>query len=176
MELQAPQSVQINFNNKIITLHNVTIVKNPKIITIDASQYSNFLKGSPVKLNNAVPTSTASATLKIQMPTSTVAQKTVPFSHKPASSLVFNQTPITQLPKLGSQVLRTIPSSMITQFKTSPGSISSNLIRSPIKLQTISVNNQKPAVLITPPKPSTSKVNTPVQVKFKGQIKTPVLL
>lgn len=66
MEIQQPQSVQINFNNKIITLHNVTIVKNPKIITIDATQYSNFLKGSPVKLGNgAAPTTTP---IKIEMP------------------------------------------------------------------------------------------------------------
>lgn len=65
MEIQPPQSVQINFNNKIITLHNVTIVKNPKIITIDATQYTNFLKASPVKLANGTTNTTP---IKLQMP------------------------------------------------------------------------------------------------------------
>lgn len=47
MEVQLPQqSVQINLNNKIITLHNVTIVKNPRIVKVDAAQYSNLLKGA----------------------------------------------------------------------------------------------------------------------------------
>jgi hypothetical protein len=163
MELQTPQSVQINFNNKIITLHNVTIVKNPKIITIDASQYSNFLKGSPVKLNNAVSANIASASnlRKDQIATLDPTQKTVHFSQKPTSSIVYNQTPITQLPKLGSQLLRTFPVS-----------ISSNLIRNPMKLQTISVNKQTAAVIQTrtQPKPSTSNEND-LQVQFKGQIK-----
>ena len=45
-------SVQINFNNKIITLHNVTIVKNPKIISINARQYEDFIKATTNKFNS----------------------------------------------------------------------------------------------------------------------------
>lgn len=46
-------SVQINFNNKIITLHNVTIVKNPKIISINARQYEDFIKATTNKFNSS---------------------------------------------------------------------------------------------------------------------------
>jgi hypothetical protein len=171
MEVQAPQSVQINFNNKIITLHNVTIVKNPKIITIDASQYTNFLKGSPMKLNNVA---TTAPSIKLQMPTlipankAPVGQQTL--SQKLVSStVVLNHHPVLT-PKLSSQVIRTIPKNIVAQLKTTPVSISSSsVIRSPVKLQTIAVKQHKPTtVIISPPKLSTPNLINPIKVQLKG--------
>lgn len=169
MEVQAPQSVQINFNNKIITLHNVTIVKNPKIITIDASQYSNFLKGSPVKLNNAA----SATTPPVKIPINQLALQALTLNQKPLNnSFVLNPIPaVKQAPNFGTQVIRTIPKNLITQFKRTPVSISSpTVIRSPINLQTLAVKQQKPTttVIISPTKVSTPNVNNPIKVQLKG--------
>lgn len=175
MEVQSPQSVQINFNNKIITLHNVTIVKNPKIITIDATQYSNFLKGSPVKLSNGT---TATAPVKLQMPTLVPMNKVhaslhnVPFK---LTSTPLNQTPvITQVPNLApSQVIRTIqPKSGVLQIKPPSNFVpSSTAANSPMKIQAFPLKHQ-PTVIISPPKTSNL---TPVKVQVKQPAPTLVI-
>ncbi|CRK96836.1 CLUMA_CG009879, isoform A [Clunio marinus] len=161
MEVQSPQSVQINFNNKIITLHNVTIVKNPKIITIDASAYSNFLKGSPVKLGNGIPvtTTTAISPLKLSMPT-LVPLKPSSESPQLVTSRVAcsfpNSTLVKQLPKFTTaQVIKTI------QTKNS---ITTNPPITPVKLQQIPVKTQ-PTVIISPPKKIVSNSPSPVKVE-----------
>lgn len=141
MEVQSPQSVQINFKNKIITLHNVTIVKNPKIITIDAKHYSNLLKGSPNgKLNG-----TTTTPIKIQMP-SLVPMKTQTIAFK-----VNQQTPvIKEVPKLSStKFITTIQSPKngavpLKQTTVVP-------LSSPMKLHTFPLKHQ-PTVIISPPK------------------------
>lgn len=174
MEVQSPQSVQINFNNKIITLHNVTIVKNPKIITIDATQYSNFLKGSPVKLNNATNSTTPG---KFQLPpltpvkstqllTGNISLKTSP-TFKP---FVLNQTSgVTQVPKLTSptQVIQTFQQKNgVFHLKSSPNVITSVTNTDPIKLQSfLKQQPQQQTVIISPPK---TPINTsPVKVQLK---------
>lgn len=177
MEVQAPQSVQINFNNKIITLHNVTIVKNPKIITIDATQYSNFLKGSPVKLSNAT---TATTPVKFQLPSLTAVKKpqivtgNVSFKTSPAfgKPIVLNQAlGIPQLPKLTSpsQVIRTIqPKNGVVQLKSATHvitSMSSPTASNDSKLQTFLRKPQQQTVIISPPKVSIN--NTPAKVQLK---------
>ena len=166
MEVQPPQSVQINFNNKIITLHNVTIVKNPKIITIDATQYSNFLKGSPVKLNNAATNATPvkfhlpslTPVKKPQIITGNVSFKTSPTLIKP---IVLNQTPtVSQVP---TQVIRTIqPKNGVVQLKSSPNLVTT---MSNDQIQAFLKQPQQQTVIISPPKVSIN--NSPVKVQFK---------
>lgn len=156
MEIQAPQSVQINFNNKIITLHNVTIVKNPKIITIDASNYANFLKGTPVKLSNAA---TSMTPLKMQMPSLAQVKKppqTITFKTSPTG---LNQTPvIRQVPNLiQQQVIRTVQSvNGVMQFKPSPVTVVSSAGQNGMytfqsSTQPLPVRQQQ-TVIISPPK------------------------
>lgn len=168
MEVQSPQSVQINFNNKIITLHNVKLVKNPKIITIDASQYSSLLKGSPVKLSSNAATSTSSP-IKIQMP-SLAPMKAVQVSasnsirfNQPVNSFMLQRSIITQVPKLASpQVIRTILSPQKNASFISP-SISEENCKA-TTYQAIP-KKQQPTVIISPPKSivtnNSSQPNTP---------------
>lgn len=174
MEVQSPQSVQINFNNKIITLHNVKIVKNPKIITIDATQYSNFLKGSPVKLSNG--TTTTTSPVKLQLPT-LVSTKTIVASPVNAafktSSIVLNRTPvITMAPALTTnQVVQSMQHSKnFVHFKPSIKVVSAAAAsRSPVKLQAFPVNHQQ-TVIISPPKTS-SCFSRPVASQTKVEFK-----
>jgi hypothetical protein len=153
MEVQSPQSVQINFNNKIITLHNVTIVKNPKIITLDASQYSNLLKGSSLKLaqnggtiiNNVNPASPAAGLLK----STPVKTQLVPVKTS-------NSTPnnvIKQIPKLGVLQLKSSPTVAVS---TANG----------LKLQSVPVVKSSPTVVVNPPK-NVNNVTTPMKVQLK---------
>lgn len=174
MEVQSPQSVQINFNNKIITLHNVKIVKNPKIITIDATQYSNFLKGSPVKLSNG--TTATTSPVKLQLPT-LVSTKTIVASPPNAafktSSIVLNRTPvITMAPALTTnQVVQSMQHSKnFVHFKPSIKVVSAAAAsKSPVKLQAFPVSHQQ-TVIISPPKTSSSfsrPVTSQPKVEFK---------
>jgi uncharacterized C2H2 Zn-finger protein len=158
MEVQSPQSVQINFNNKIITLHNVTIVKNPKIITIDAKQYSNFLKGSPNgKLNG---TSQAPAALKLQIPS------LVPM--KALSPLKLTQQ---------TQVIKEVPRKIITSIQ--PPAIPAPALTNQIKLQAFPL---KPSsVIISPPKANiaSNHLSNAIKVQLKpnfviNSIKPPI--
>lgn len=175
MEVQSPQSVQINFNNKIITLHNVTIVKNPKIITIDATQYSNFLKGSPVKLSNG-STTTVSTPVKLQIPT-LVPMKTLSVSSTNAqlkinplvNSVVLNRTPVIMpVPKVATpQVIRTVQSNSSLQVKSTKNIQTHSIASSPMKLQALPVK-QQPTVIMSPPETSVNNTS-PVKIQFKAQ-------
>lgn len=83
-------SVQINFNNKIITLHNVTIVKNPKIISINARQYEDFIKATTNKFNS-------SSSKQLQKPTVlSLPQRSALLALPPAPPL----PPLVPLPSL----------------------------------------------------------------------------
>lgn len=163
MEIKAPQSVQINFKNKIITLHNVTIVKNPRIVTIDASNYANFLKNSPVKLSNAA---TAMTPIKVQMPSLAQVKKppqTITFKTSPS---LLNQTPvIRQVPsQMQQQVIRSVHSvNGIMQYKPSPVSVVSSAGHSfQSSIQSLPVRQQQQTVIISPPKATLNQ-----QVKFQ---------
>jgi uncharacterized Zn-finger protein len=155
MEVQSPpRSVQINFNNKIITLHNVTIVKNPKIITIDAKHYSNLLKSSPNgKLLNG--------TTKLQLP-SLVPVKTLSGVSPQKFSFKVNQPipVIKEVPKVSPTNVVTAaiqpPKNGIVQFKPS-SIVPSTTANSPIKLQAFP---HKPTVIISPPKANTASTIT----------------
>lgn len=159
-------------------MHNVTIVKNPKIITIDATQYSNFLKGSPVKLSNAA---TATTPLKFQLPSLTpvknsqvltghVPLKTSPSFMKP---IMLSKAPATQVPKLTAQtqVIRTIQQKNgIVQLKTSSPNIIASIAtpmtsNEPIKIQAMAKHPQQQTVIISPPKVSIN--SSPVKVQLK---------
>lgn len=157
MEIQPPQSVQINFNNKIITLHNVTIVKNPKIITIDATQYSNFMKGSPVKLNNGATSTTPVKAIPTLLP-----MKTSPLT---AANKVSPTMVIKQAPKFSSpQIFQTVQQKNgIIQFKSAQNVVSST--GSPFKIQTLPVR-QQPTVIISPPKVSMNNT-APLKIQLK---------
>jgi hypothetical protein len=184
MEVQLPQqSVQINLNNKIITLHNVTIVKNPRIVKVDAAQYSNLLKGvavgAPIKLLNGAPNA-----LKLPMPslvpmksfqTAPALVKSTPiFRQASAPSVIHvNQTPVIKQASnfvSNHQLIRTFqPTQPVT---TNGGTIqvvkpmlfasqqSPALVSSPVKMQTIPV---KPTVIISPQKANTNEM-TPKKI------------
>lgn len=143
MEVQSPQSVQINFNNKIITLHNVTIVKNPKIITLDASQYSNLLKGSPLKLasNNGTASSALPSPASGLIKSTPVKNNLIPVKTTPSPNNV-----VKQIPKLG-----------VLQFKSPPGAAQNTF-----KIQSMSPSS----VIATPPK-IVNNVQTPMKVQLK---------
>lgn len=169
MEIQQPQSVQINFNNKIITLRNVTIVKNPKIITIDATQYSNFLKNSPVKLSNATATTTPVKLQLQQSNKSPISSQTLTLKSNP---LMLNQMPvIKQNPKISGQpqVIRTIqPSNGVLQFKTSQNVVmSSATSTSQFRFQSFPLKQQQ-SVIISPPKIPINNLS-PMKIQFKPQ-------
>lgn len=144
MEVQSPpRSVQINFKNKIITLHNVTIVKNPKIITIDAKHYSNLLKGSP----NGKLLGGTTTPIKIQMP-SLVPMKTIP-TQNIAFKINQQQSPvIKEIPKVVTTTPP--PKNGLFQFK-SASIVPCSALGNPVKLQTLP-SNQQPSVIISPPK------------------------
>lgn len=153
MELQSPQSVQINFNNKIITLHNVTLLKNPKIITIDAKHYSNLLKGSPNgKLHGsgkmAVPTP-----INLQMPSLVPMKK---LSSAQAISFRVNQpTPVIK------EVPSVVAKSGAFQLKTTARMIpSSTFTNGAVKLQAFPIKHQ-PTVIISPTKASIASTPVP---------------
>lgn len=181
MEVQSPpQSVQINFNNKIITLHNVKIVKNPKIITIDATQYSNFLKGSPVKLSNG--TTTSATPVKLQMPT-LLPSKTVvasPLSNAfKAGSIILNRTPV--ITKISTPTTNQFVQSFqqnknFVQFKSSINIVpaAAALSKSPVKLQALPISRQ-PSVIISPPKASPG-VFSPVKSQPKPEVQQPLTI
>lgn len=163
MEIQTPRSVQINFQNKIITLHNVTIVKNPRIVTIDASNYANFLKGSPVKVSNA---STATTPLKIQMPSLAQVKKSPQAITFKTSPTMPNQTPVIRhVPSLmQQQVIRSVHSvNGVMQFKPSPVCVVSSAGHSfQSSIQSLPVRQQQQTVIISPPKATLNQ-----QVKFQ---------
>lgn len=156
MEVQSPpRSVQINFNNKIITLHNVTIVKNPKIITIDAKHYSNLLKGSSNGKLNGVNTKTP---IKLQMP-SLVPMKTLSSPSPQTFAFKVNQPTslIKEVPKLSpTKLITTIqqPKNGVIQFKPSPVPSST---ANPITLKAFPLKHQ-PTVIISPPKATIASI------------------
>lgn len=177
MEIQPPQSVQINFNNKIITLHNVTIVKNPKIITIDATQYSNFLKGSPMKLSNGTTTTTP---MKLQMPSLVpmkITKGTAPaaVAALKTNPIVLNQTTVPVIRQsqkfISPQLIHT--KNGIVQLKTSPNTSasSSSTVNTSFKFQTLPMKPPQQTVIISPPKVSMNN-STPVKIRIKQQQQT----
>lgn len=152
MELQSPQSVQINFNNKIITLHNVTLLKNPKIITIDAKHYSNLLKGSPNGKVNGSGKIAVTTPINLQMPSLVPMKK---LSSTQAISFRVNQpTPVIKevpsiVTKNGAFQLKT--TTMVPSLTTSNGAV---------KLQAFPIKHQ-PTVIISPPKATTASTPVP---------------
>lgn len=177
MEVQQSENLQINFKNKTITLHNVKITKNPKIITIDASQYANFMKGSPIKLNNAT---TNTSPVKFQIPTLVPMKKPPTFSNSvsikintPTNFLGLNQGSDTkQVPQLNSpQAIQTIPSKNGTiQLKTSL--VSRSMFNNSVRFQTVT-KQQQPNVIFCPTKTIDSNV-TPMKIELKPKQNLPV--
>lgn len=168
MEVQLPQqqSVQINLNNKIITLHNVTIVKNPRIVKVDAAQYSNLLKGAaggsaPIKLING-----GSNTIKLPMPTlvpmkssqtHAFIKTTVPSFNQMAPNSVIKQAPNI----VTTQIIRTLQQTTgngIIQLKPTllTSQNTNTTFSNSVKLQTIPA---KPTVIISPPKVTQSSAS-----------------
>lgn len=147
MEVQ-PQSVQINFNNKIITLHNVTIVKNPKIITIDAKHYTNLLKRSP-KLDAASNHNATS--IKLQMPSLMPTKSFSPGSHQSIAIKLHHQSPVIK------EVPKVLPTKVIsvTQHEVkSTTLVTSTTQTRPIQLKAFPHKPQ--SVIISPPKANTA--------------------
>lgn len=181
MEVQQPQTVQINFNNKLITLHNVTVVKNPKIITISATQYSNLLKGSQVKLSNGSASTNA---LKVPVPSLTPFKNGLPspttLSFRTVPTVSVGQRPLivvdsekasatTTVPKLvantaPAQVFKALPTQNGFLRPTASLSISSPSSLSQINVQSASVK-QPPTVIINPPKKCINASQLKIQVK-----------
>lgn len=172
MEVQAPQSVQINFNNKIITLHNVTIVKNPKIITINASQYPNLLKGSQIKLPNANGTvggitgSPLGSNILTASSLSIAGNVKSPSSIGPVKSVqLSNSTPLkTTSPNSTNNVIKQIPNLGVLQIKSSMGA--GNMF----KFQTVPVVKSPQSTVIGSPKGAiTNNVGAaPMKVQLKS--------
>lgn len=173
MEVQIPQqSVQINLNNKIITLHNVTIVKNPRIVKVDAAQYSNLLLKSangPIKF---VTNGTTSMPLKLPMPSLVPMQKISTASpFKITNATVPVQTPVIQT------VIRQqhhqsphIINGIVPQLK--PTFISTVTATPAAKIQTLPVKSQ-PSVIISPPK--SASVSSVLPASQTPVISKPVL-
>lgn len=182
MEVQIPQQqqkVQISLNNKIITLHNVTIVKNPRIVKVDAAQYSSLLlKGAngPIKFVNG---SAVSSPIKLPIPSlvpmkRVVTGAPVKLATTTASQNVTNpviQTVIkqaspnfitTQFIKTNQQQQFTI-NGILPQFKSQTILTSTPVVstaNSPTKIQTIPVKQQS-TVIISPPKNPTAVITSP---------------
>lgn len=178
MEVQIPQqqSVQINLNNKIITLHNVTIVKNPRIVKVDAAQYSNLLLksangGAPIKFVTSNGNGTANS-IKLPIPSLVPMKRIATTTTTPVIQTVIKQ----QQPNImTTQVIKTIQQPQLPlTFKTSPTILTATVPST--KIQTIPVK-QQPTVIITPPKqqqqppPLTVDVSPPPiqQIKFNIQ-------
>jgi len=183
MEVQQlpQQSVQINLNNKIITLHNVTIVKNPRIVKVDAAQYSNLLKGAVSGNGQQIKfVNSGAVNVKLPMP-SLVPMKSAPSLIRTSptiltanhnlqnNTVIVNQNPLI---KHGGNYVQThfiktiqqpaLASSNGFQFKqnalvASSQNASTNnappTLVSPVKFQAIPM---KQTVIISPPKISTA--------------------
>jgi hypothetical protein len=185
MEVQIPpqqQSVQINLNNKIITLHNVTIVKNPRIVKVDAAQYSSLLlKGAsgPIKFINGAATTTPTQ-FKLPVPSLVPMTKGKSVTNLPVQTPVI-QTVIKQAPSyVTTQVIKTIqPQQQITFV---PHLKTTTLFAPPIngtsntQIKNIPVK-QQPTVIISPPKsisphefkiPSPARQHPPLQQLSPG--------
>lgn len=172
MEVQSPQSVQINFNNKIITLHNVTIVKNPKIITINASQYPNLLKGSQIKLPTINGASTAAAAGSpvavngtVPAPTSAANVKSSP---QPVATVktaqLSNLIPFKNASTLSANAIKSFPKLGVLQLKSPIGGANT------LKLQSVPVvKSTQSTVVVSPPKTTTvtNGTGTPMKVQIK---------
>lgn len=172
MEVQPSENLQINFKNKTITLHNVKILKNPKIITIDASQYANFLKGSPIKLTNAT---TNTSPVKFQIPSLVPMKKTSVLSNSiqiktNSATSFFGQSQGTVLnnisPLSSSPAFQTIQSKNgFVQFKTTP--VPSSSFNSSLRIQTVT-KQQQPTVILCPQKLIGSNIPS-VKIERKPQ-------
>lgn len=168
MEVQSPQSVQINFNNKIITLHNVTIVKNPKIITINAAQYPNLLKGQQIKLPAVNGIATASP--EAQNGTATIAgnvksPQNISTAQTIKSAQLSNAIPIKNGTPISANAFKTIPKLGMLQLKSPFGGANTFKFQSmPI------VKSPQSQIVVSPPKPSVTLNNgtaTPMKVQLK---------
>lgn len=161
MEVQIPQqSVQINLNNKIITLHNVTIVKNPRIVNVkvDAAQYSNLLlrgANGPIKFVTNGATATATS-LKLPVPSLVPMSKVstvTPLKFASTTVPVQQPTPVIQTVIKQAQVVKQPSLSINGIFPQLKPTLYSALASPAVtKIQTVPVVKSQPTVIISPPK------------------------